>query len=73
VITPSWSFDDRREERIPPSAPAWDTKGGIRRSTAGTAASPACLDCSIAPAAMSSSGVSRITGVIWSTIRRTSG
>ena len=30
VMTPSWSFEDRREDRMPPRAPACETNGGIR-------------------------------------------
>ena len=40
-MTPSWSFEVIREEKMPPSAPACDTNGGINDSRTGTAVSSA--------------------------------
>jgi hypothetical protein len=68
------SLDDRREERIPPRAPAFETSGGMITRSPGNAAKTRPIWGSTAvPARMSSSGVRMMTAAISSWIRLASG
>ena len=72
VITPSCIFEVIRDEKMPPSAPACETNGGITAISAGTAASWPSRACCSCPASTSRIGVSRIVAVISQTILRSS-
>src|SRR5207249_6763446 len=56
VITPIWSFEVIRDEKIAPNAPAFDANGGISDRRAGTAVGPASRACGRPPERMASVG-----------------
>ena len=72
-MTPIWSLEETRDEKIPPSAPACETNGGIKMSRTGTAVSSVSRCSCRTPDKMSRIGVSRMTAVISRTTRRTTG
>ena len=72
-MTPRCSFDDSREERIPPSAPASETSGAMIASRAGYVSKCLSWGSTAVPASISSRGVSRITPTISRMARRARG
>ncbi len=64
------TLDEMREDRIPPSAPAFDTSGGTITSSPGSATNRSSFDSTAVPARMSSSGVKAMAAAISTWMRR---
>ena len=67
------SFEDRRAERIPPSAPVSSRNGGISTRRAGKAMKRSMRDSTTVPARMSTTPATKRTGSDSRTIRRARG